>query len=366
MGLVLEEPDVVFVFVGIEGDLLLLGAGGVHVLMRVEVAALGVVVAETDSGAKGDVGGHIRHALGIQRGLELGRHEAISIARVDEAEKVDREHAHVEGRRNDDQAEDAREEMLEPNPRRHVPGVAQQDPELERSQAADPGNGEQADPLDAHGRTQAHTGRRQPKPPRRLERTTRAQLVLIDKARPAQRRHRREDHQRRIQQNEPRLRHQPILKHHQQRPQRRSETLAPRRLERQKHHRDHRHSAQRGQQPHRHVRHPRLHVILANILEIELAVEARQESGERDEQFGERRVDVHEEFAFDVLGGEATEVHFVEDDAGGLVDAEQADEEGEGGDGDQGLPVGGGKVEDVVVVDAGRGVRVRGVGRFVW
>ena len=55
----------------------------------------------------------------------------------------------------------------------------------------------------------------------------------------------------------------------------------------------------------------------------------------------------------------------VEDDGGGLVDAEEAHEEGEGGDGGEGLPVAGGEGEDVVVAHAGGGVGVGGVGWFL-
>ena len=73
---------------------------------------------------------------------------------------------------------------------------------------------------------------------------------------------------------------------------------------------------------------------------------------------------IHEELALDVLAREATKVHFVKHDGGGLVDAEEADEEGEDGDGGEDLPVAGGEVEDVVVAHAGGGVGVGGVGRF--
>ena len=56
---------------------------------------------------------------------------------------------------------------------------------------------------------------------------------------------------------------------------------------------------------------------------------------------------------------------FVEDDGGRLVDAEDAHEEGEEGDEAEGRPVGGGEVEDVVVLYAGGGVVVGWVRGFV-
>lgn len=99
----------------IKGDLLLLATGGVHVAVRVEVTALGVVVAERDTRSEYDICGYILHALAVEGGLKLGRHETIAVAGIDEAEEVNREHAHVEGDWNDNQAEDTGEEVLEPN-----------------------------------------------------------------------------------------------------------------------------------------------------------------------------------------------------------------------------------------------------------
>jgi hypothetical protein len=58
-----------------------------------------------DAATVRDIGGDILHALGVQRGLELGGHETISITRVDEADEMDREQGHVEGDRNDHKAE---------------------------------------------------------------------------------------------------------------------------------------------------------------------------------------------------------------------------------------------------------------------
>ena len=60
---------------------------------------------------------------------------------------MDGEHAHVEGEGDDDEAEDAREEVLEPDARGHVARIAQQDPELEGGERAHPCDGEEADPL---------------------------------------------------------------------------------------------------------------------------------------------------------------------------------------------------------------------------
>lgn len=74
---------------------------------------------------------------------------------------------------------------------------------------------------------------------------------------------------------------------------------------------------------------------------------------------------IHEEFALDVFTRESAKVDFIKYDAGWLVDAEEANEEGEQRDAANHLPVGGGEMEDVVVADANGGVVVGGVWWFV-
>ena len=333
--------------------------------MRVQISTLSVVVTQADSRAKCNIGRYIGHSLGVEGRLELRGHESISIARVDEADEVDGEHGHVEGHWDDDETEDPREEVLEPNADGDIACIAQENPELEGGQAADPGNGEEANPFDRNSSSQTDTSGRQPEPPRRPEGILWAKLILIDEGSPAERRQRRENDERTVEQNQATLRDQPILEHHQRSAQRRSESLTPRSLQRQKHRRHSQDATDRGQQPHGHKRHTRLQVILPDILEVEIPIEPRQPPGQCDQELRQWGVHVHEEFALDVLGREAAEVDLVEDDGGGLVDAEEADEEGEGGDGGEGLPVAGGEGEDVVVADAGGGVVVGGVGRFL-
>lgn len=48
-------------------------------------------------------------------------------------------------------------------------------------------------------------------------------------------------------------------------------------------------------------------VVLADLLEVELAIEPSQPAEQCNEELSERRVDVHEEFALDVLGSKAAE-----------------------------------------------------------
>ena len=314
LGLVLDEPDVVLVFVRVEGDLLLVASRGVHVGVGVQVAALRVVVAEGNARAEGDFGGDVRHAFAVEGGLEFGAHEAVAVAGVDEAEEVDGEHGHVEGGGDDDETEDAGEEVLAPDAGGDVLAVAEQDPELQGGERTHPRDGEETNPLDAHRRAEREPRHAQPEPPARREGRRGTQLVLIREARPAQSRQCSEDDQRRVEQNQPRLRHQPILEKHQPRPDRGSERPASTRLERQEHGRHSENATESGQQAHRHIRHAGLEVVLPDILEIELAVKPRQPARQRDHHLRQRRVHVHEELALDVFAREAAEVHFVEDD----------------------------------------------------
>lgn len=126
--LVLEKPNIVLVLVGVEGDLLLLAAGRVHQGVRVKVASLSVDVANGDLAAENHIGRDILHLLGVERSLELGAHEAIALAGVDETHEVNGKHGHVDCQGNDDQRESASHEMLEPQAQRNVLVIAEQDP----------------------------------------------------------------------------------------------------------------------------------------------------------------------------------------------------------------------------------------------
>lgn len=210
--LVLNEEDIVLIFVRVESDLLLLATSRVHVRVGVQVATLGVVVTETDARAKSHVCGDIGHSLGVECGLELAAHEAIAITRVDEANKVDGKHGHVEGDWDDDQAEDAGEEVLEPQTHGDILGVADEDPELQCGDRANPRNGEESDPLDTRRRSQAHTGSSQPKPPSWGECLLWSKLVLVDEREPGETSQGGEDNQRSVQKDQARLGDKAVLK----------------------------------------------------------------------------------------------------------------------------------------------------------
>lgn len=113
--LVLQEKHVVLVLVRVQSNLLLLGSSRVHERMGVEVATLGVDVADSHSAAHEDVNRDVTHALRVQSGLELGAHETVALAGIDKAHEVDSKHGHVEGHGDNDQAEDARHEVFGKN-----------------------------------------------------------------------------------------------------------------------------------------------------------------------------------------------------------------------------------------------------------
>lgn len=230
------------------------------------------------------------------------------------------------------------------------------------SERSNPGDGEETNPLDTGSGTQSETSSSQPEPPAGLESVFGTQLVLVDEGEPRQASQCGEDDQWGVQENQPRLRHEAILKGQQSGAEESSGAPAAHCLEGEVHGGHSEDSQQSRQQTHSHIWHAGFEVVLANVLEVKVAIEARQPAGKGDEQFCKRRVHIHEEAALDVLAGETAKVNLIEDDAGGLVDAEQADEEGQQGDAAEQLPVAALELQDVVVCHAGGGV-VGSVGR---
>jgi hypothetical protein len=149
--LVLHDENIVLILVRVEGDLLLLATGGIHVVVRVQIATLGVVVTKADTRAKGNIGRDVLHTLGVQSRLELGGHETITLTGVDQACEVDGEHGKVESKRNHNQTEDTSEKVLEPQSRGNRASIPKQDPKLESRERADPSHCEETNPLDTEG-----------------------------------------------------------------------------------------------------------------------------------------------------------------------------------------------------------------------
>ena len=194
--LVLHDPDVVLVLVGIQGDLLLLATSWVHVAVGVQVATLCIPVTERDTASIRNISRDILHTFRVQRSLELRGHETITIAGIDQADEVDTEHGHIERDGDDNQAEQTGEEVLEPQSRSNGPSISKQHPELQKRQAANPCNGEESNPLYASCSPQTKTGRCKPEPPCRLESLRWTLFVLVCKAGPGECSERGKDDQR--------------------------------------------------------------------------------------------------------------------------------------------------------------------------
>jgi len=202
LSLVLKQPDIVLVLVWVERDLLLLAAGWVHVNVRMKITTLCVVVTECNSAAESDVGWGVSHALVIQGGLEFRRHEAIALAWVCQAEEMDSKHGHVKGDWDNDQAENASEEMLEPKSRGDILRISEENPQLQDGQAAHPGNGEQTDPFTTDSRTKTKTAHGEPRPPLAGKCFARTLFVNIGECHPGQSSKSSEDDQGRVKQNQ--------------------------------------------------------------------------------------------------------------------------------------------------------------------
>jgi hypothetical protein len=172
-------------------------------------------MADGDSASHDDIGGNISHALAVKSSLELGAHESVTLTRVGQAEEVNGEHGEIEGGGDNDEAEDSGHEVLEkktlrarvglvnvPVPisismpigvskkverarntyNRDILAVAEEDPQLQKSQRSDPGNGKQANPFDACGDAQAKARHGKPEPPAELESLVGSLFVLVGEA----------------------------------------------------------------------------------------------------------------------------------------------------------------------------------------
>ena len=180
--------------------------------------------------------------------------------------------------------------------------------------------------------------------------------MLVLERDPRESSHSSEKNQWGVQENKTRLSDKTVLEDYQSRAERRSGCLAARSLQCEVHDRDSQYTADSRQKSHGHIGHARLNVVLSNILEIEVSIEAGQPTSESDQELGERRVNIHEELALDVLARKAAEVNLIEDDRGRLVDAEQSDKECEDCKGAQEFPIAALEVGDIVVLDAIGGV----------
>lgn len=169
-------------FVGLYGLQLTLATTGITVRMRVEVTALRVDMAYGDFGAKGDVGERVRHAATPECMLEFRAHEAVALTRVGQNEEMNAKHGHVEDGGDQDEADGARHEVLDPESGRDAQ-VTKEHPELFEGAETDGSNCEEADPFAAHDGTKRETSHGEPDPPGLGERFI---VVFVAESRPGE------------------------------------------------------------------------------------------------------------------------------------------------------------------------------------
>lgn len=144
-----------------------------------QVSSLSIDVSDRNATAHENVGRNVLHALGVERGLEFGAHEPIALSRVLKTEEMNSEHGHVEREGDDDQAENARHEVLRKEADRDILVITKEDPKLDQGQGSNPGNREQANPLDADSHSQAKTSHDEPEPPAGIKCPGRTEFVLV-------------------------------------------------------------------------------------------------------------------------------------------------------------------------------------------
>lgn len=320
---VLEEPDIVLILVWVESDLLLFGTSRVHKWVGVQVSTLGIVVSNADAGAECNIGWGIAHALGVESGLKLGTHESIAFSWVDEAEEVDREHAHVESDWDHNQAEGSGEDVLGHESWSDVLVVSEEDPELDNGQGSDPCDGEKSNPFHADSCAESESGHDEPEPPVWLEGLRWALLVLVCEGSKGQCGEAGANHEWGVEKNEASLSKQSVLclkvsivqskrevrictKDNEKSSHGCDHGTASSSLESQEHSWNQENTADSWQRSHPDVWDIWLEVILPDLLEVEVSVEAAEPSSKSNEELSKRWVDIHEESALNVLGSEAT------------------------------------------------------------
>jgi hypothetical protein len=208
-----------------------------------------------------------------------------------------------------------------------VPGVAEEDPKLNKGQDTNPGNSEQTNPLDADSDAEAEASHDKPKPPAEGKGLLRAELVLVRERVEGEGGEGSGSYQRRIEEDKASLSQKTVLctttlavitgiamglawertKNDEASAHECSHCTATESLECQEHEGNEKDTAESREQAHCNVWNTGLDVVLANLLEVEAAVEAGKPSRQGDEHLGQGRVNVHEELALDIFRSETTE-----------------------------------------------------------
>lgn len=214
-------------------------------------------------------------------------------------------HGHVEKHRYANQAQGPRREMARKQRHRHAE-VAQQRPELDDGQDANRGDREEADPFAADDCSESEAGQREPDPPATAEGADSAgsiprDRVLVREADPEEDGEGGEEDEGRVEEDEARLGDEPVLEHDEEGAEEGGRGASFEGAESEVRKGDEGETESRGEEAHGDVGDLVGSVLATDLLEVErAALEARDPGHEGEEEFGEGRVDVHEEPREDV------------------------------------------------------------------
>lgn len=138
--------------------------------------------------------------------LEGSTHEAIAIATIVKDQEVDLKHQHVDGHRDNNQADSTRDKVVQPGARRDLE-IAPEVPELINGRGSNGRNDKESNPLDTSRESKSNAGQEKPNEPIVRE----GIVALIVKVDPGKDSERGEQNQGRIQQDEATLSDQTVL-----------------------------------------------------------------------------------------------------------------------------------------------------------
>ncbi|KAI3482898.1 hypothetical protein L1887_54220 [Cichorium endivia] len=318
-----DDELVVVVAVVVARHLLLLRADGVGLDVRVQQSAAVAHVFERDLGAKGGLGRGEGKVVAAQVALEERAHLGIARARTAEDGKVRLEAQHVDGERQEDEAEDACAPVTCVRAHGHAQ-VAELLPQVLDGEDADEGGDKEADPLDGRDAADGGAGPGEPEPPRPRE----GRRLVLHELDEAVHGGEGEAEQHGVEEDEARDDEPAVVEEHHDGEQVSCapvlETGAGEPGER--HHGDAKHGEDDA-----HADVVDVGGVLFARLEFELAAVAADEAGEADEHLAERRMHVKVELLLKIVGAELAKVRLVPDDDVGATDLPETRDEREDG-----------------------------------
>ena len=303
-----DLPLVVGVIVRVSRDLLALARNPpIIIAQRVPLPVtveedLGVLVPDGEGVVVLDANGLRGHQVVTQGFLEFGRHEIIAGAGPCKDGEVDLEPEEIEEQGQNDQAHTASHKMLAPLEHREgTPRTSdiQQVPQVDRDRGTDGDEREDTNVLGRDDTAQRDTGQQEPLPPLAAKRVM-AQLIETNVAEDTQGHG---EHQGGIHEDQSIFGNMGVVKQNQsgrQHTGRQRITRLPHDLE----HHGHRESTESGGHgTESNIRDLVLNVRIANVLEQEVAIVSDQPAHQSKEEFTERRVNIEEIGALEIVRG---------------------------------------------------------------